>query len=122
MYSQQRPLPQLYNTSPYAIPVYGNIAYQVAPLDINWYSTWPSAKSICLSVVMIICSTTIISLDIANLAIEGNKQNGTSKLGSGTGQVGVGIWSGFIYFLTAIFILGISKYRYLLNGISLLKN
>jgi hypothetical protein len=109
MSSHQRSSPDLYNTSPYVIPVYGTVPYEIVPLDINWYSKWPSLKSVCLSITMIIFSTTIISLDIANTAIEGNKQNGSSKLGSGTGKVGAGIWSGSIDFFAAIFILVIGK-------------
>jgi hypothetical protein len=109
MYSHQRSSLDLYNTSPYVIPAYGTIPYVAAPLDINWYKKWPSFKSLCLSITMIIFSTTIIGLDIANTAIEGNKQSGSSKLGSGTGKVGAGIWSGSIDFLAAIFILVISK-------------
>jgi hypothetical protein len=109
MYAQQRSSPQFYNTSPYAIPAYGTVTYQVAPLDVNWYKTWPRVTSILLSITMVICSTTIIGLDIANTAIEGNKQNGTSKLGSEPGKVGAGIWSGSLFFLSAIFILAISK-------------
>jgi hypothetical protein len=102
-----RSSPHLYDTSPYVIPV--GTVYEAVPLDINWYNTWPSIKSICLSIPMIICSTAIIGLDIANIAIEGNKQNGTSQLGSGTGKVGAGIWCGAISFLAAVFILVVSK-------------
>lgn len=109
MHGHQRPLPYLYNTSPYGIPPYGTVAYQVAPLDINWHNAWPSVRTIFLSVIMIICSAAIISLDIANIAIEANKQNGTSKLGSGTAKVGAGIWSGSVSFFAGIFILMISK-------------
>lgn len=111
MYSYQQPSPYVYNTSPYGIPAYGTVSssYQSALLDINWQRTWSSIKSICLSIAMIICSTAIIGLDIANIAVERNKENGTSKLGSGTGKVGAGIWSGSITFFTALFILVISK-------------
>jgi hypothetical protein len=109
MHGHHRSSPYLYNTSPYAIPSYGNVAYQVAPLDITWYNTWPKFKSIILSIGIIICSTAIIGLDIANVAIEAGKQDGTSKLGSGPGKVGAGIWSGSMSFLAAIFILVIGK-------------
>jgi hypothetical protein len=109
MRGHQRSSVHFYNTSPYAIPAYGPVTYQAAPLDVNWYNTWPSARSILLSITMVICSTAIIGLDIANIAIEGNKPNGTAKLGSGTGKVGAGIWSGSICFFTAIFILVIGK-------------
>jgi hypothetical protein len=110
MHGHQRPVPYLYNTSPYGIPAYGTVSYQQpAPLDINWHIAWPRVSTVLLSITMLICSAAIISLDIANVAIEGNKQNGTSKLGSGTENVGAGIWSGFISFFTAILILVISK-------------
>jgi len=109
MHGHQRPLPYLYNTSPYAIPAYGTVPYPPAPLDVTWYSSWPSVRTALLSVTMLICSAAIISLDIANVAIEANKQNQTSKLGSGTGKVGAGIWSGSVSFLAAIVILVISK-------------
>ena len=102
MYVHQRPPPHLYNTSPYGIPAYGTVTYQTAPLDVNWHNAWPNIKSILLAAILLICSTVIIGLDIANLAIEGNKQNGTSKLGSGTGKVGAGIWTESISFLAAI--------------------
>ena len=58
---------------------------------------------------MLICSVAIIGLDIANIAIEANKQNGTLTLGSNTGKVGAGIWSGSITFSAALFVLAISK-------------
>jgi hypothetical protein len=109
MHGQQRSSPYLYNTSPYGIPAYGAVSYQVAPLDVNWYKTWPNFKSILLSIAIIICSTAVIGVEIANIAIEGSKQNGTSQLGSGPGKVGVGVWSGFISFISAIFILVIGK-------------
>lgn len=109
MYAPQRSSPYLYNTSPYGIPAYGTVSYQVAPLDINWYHTWPNFKSIFLAIAIIICSAAVIGLEIANLAIEGSKENGTSQLGLGTGKVGVGIWSGFVSFLAAIFIFVIGK-------------
>lgn len=105
MHSQRQPSPILYATSPYGIPAYGT----VSSLDINWSNTWSSMRSICLSIAMIICSAAIIGLDIANIAVERNKQSGLSKLGSDTGKVGAGIWTGTITFFTAIFILIISK-------------
>jgi hypothetical protein len=111
MHAHQRPSPYQYNTSPYGIPAYGTVTYQSAPLDTNWHNTWPTVKAIVLGVIMLICSIAIISLDIANLAIEGNKQNGTSTLGMGTGTVGAGVWSGFVSSLAASFILGISMYQ-----------
>jgi hypothetical protein len=109
MYTRQRASPQLYATSPYGIPAYGTVTYQAAPLDVTWYNAWPSTRSILLAITMIMCSTAIIGLDIANIAIEGNKQNGTAKLGSGPGKVGAGVWSGSISFLAAIFMLTIGK-------------
>lgn len=109
MHGHQRYSPYLYNTSPYDIPAYGTVSYQVAPLDVNWYNTWPKFKSILLSIAIIICSMAVIGLEIADIAIEGSKENGTSQLGLGTGKVGAGIWSGFVSFIAAIFILVIGK-------------
>ena len=110
MYGQQRPVHQFkYSTSPYDIPVYGTVSSRPVQSDANWYNTWPNVKSIILSVTMLTCSATIIGLDIANTAIEVSKHNGTSHLGSGTGKVGAGIWSGSISFCAAIFIIMISK-------------
>ncbi len=108
---RRTPSPQFYQTSPYGIPPYGIVSYQTVPLDVHWYKTWPSVKSIFLVALMIICSTAIISLDIANIAIEGSKQNTTSRLRLETGKVGAGIWSGSVVFLAAIFILAISKWK-----------
>ncbi|CAF2634777.1 unnamed protein product [Rotaria sp. Silwood2] len=105
VHAHQRPLSYLYATSPYTIPAYGTVPSQPVLLDVNWYNSWPRIRSIMISITMLICSSTIIGLDIANLAIEGNKQNGASKLGSGTANVGAGIWSGSISFLAAIFII-----------------
>ena len=114
MRGYQHPVPYLYNTSPYSLPAYGTVSYQPAPLDVNWHSAWPTFRSILLSAVMIISSTAIIGLDIANIAIEGHKQNGTSKLGSGTGKVGAGVWSGSVSFFAAISISAISKSKFLI--------
>ncbi|CAF0912815.1 unnamed protein product [Rotaria sp. Silwood1] len=107
MPAHQRPLSYIYTTTPYTIPAYGTVSTQPILLNVNWYSSWPSIGSIIISVTMVIFSSTIIGLDIANIAIEGNKQNGTSKLGLGTATVGAGIWSGSISFLAAIFIIAI---------------
>ncbi|CAF1078390.1 unnamed protein product [Rotaria sordida] len=85
MHPHKRPLSYIYTTSPYTIPSFETVSSQPVLLDVN-------------------CST-IIGLDIANIAIEGNKQNETSKLGSGTATVGAGIWSGSISFVAAIFII-----------------
>jgi hypothetical protein len=109
MHAHQRPLPYLYTTSPYGIPAYGTVSYQPPPLDVNWHNAWPTGRSIFLSVTILICSVAVIGLDIANLAIEGNKQNGTSNLGTGTGKVGAGIWCGSISFIAGIFVVSISK-------------
>ena len=114
MHGHQRSTGYLYNASPYGIPGYGNVAYQVTPLDITWFNTWPKFKSILLSTAIIICSTAVIGLDIANVAIEAGKENGTSKLGSGPGKVGAGIWSGSVSFIAAVFILVIGKSKILI--------
>ena len=111
MYGRQRSSPYIYNTPPYVIPAYGPVAYQTTPLDVTWHNAWPKFKTILLSIAIIICSTVVIGLEIANLAIEGSKQNGTLQLGLGPGKVGAGIWSGFISFLAAIFILVIGKHE-----------
>ncbi|CAF1076850.1 unnamed protein product [Rotaria sordida] len=105
MHPHKRPLSYIYTTSPYTIPSFETVSSQPVLLDVNWYNSWPSTRSIIISVTMLICSSTIIGLDIANIAIEGNKQNETSKLGSGTATVGAGIWSGSISFVAAIFII-----------------
>lgn len=110
MYEHRRSPTQFYYTAPYAVPVYGSVAYPVEiPIDVNWYQTWPKLKSIFLAIVILICSMAIIGLDIANIAIERNKQNGSSKLGSDTGKVGAGIWCGTMSFFAALFILIIGK-------------
>ena len=111
MYEHRRSPTQFYYTAPYAVPAYGNACYPVVevPLDINWYRTWPKLISIFLGIVILMCSMAIIGLDIANVAIEANKQNGGSKLGSDGSKVGAGIWSGALSFFAALFILGIGK-------------
>lgn len=107
MYDHRRSPTHFYYTAPYAVPVYGNVPYPVeTAVDVNWYTSWPKSMSLFLALVIIICSAGIIGLDIANIAIEANKQDGASKLGSDTGKVGVGIWTGSISFFAAFFILG----------------
>ena len=100
-------------TSP--ITLYGNpnhrtIVFQPTSLDTNWFDTWPIIRSILLGSIMLLSSAAVIGLDIANLAIEGNKGSGIARLGMGPAKVGAGIWSGSISFLAAIFILVISMY------------
>ncbi|CAF1588462.1 unnamed protein product [Rotaria magnacalcarata] len=105
MHAQQQSMPYMYYTSPYSIPAYGTISSsQVVISDVNWRNSWSNIRSLVISVTLLFCSTAIIGLDIANVAIEANKQNGTSKLGSGTATVGAGIWSGSVSFMAAIFI------------------
>jgi hypothetical protein len=105
MFAPQRTSP-IYPITAYPIPVHGTMAFRSTPLDINWFDTWPIIRSILLGSFMLISSAAIIGLDIANLAIEGSKNNGASKLlGVGTAKVGAGIWSGSISFLAAVFII-----------------
>ncbi|CAF2885350.1 unnamed protein product [Rotaria sp. Silwood2] len=85
VHAHQRPLSYLYAPSPYTIPAYGTVPSQPVLLDVNWYNSWPRIRSIMISITMLICSSTII--------------------GSGTANVGAGIWSGSISFLAAIFII-----------------
>ena len=110
MYEHRRSPTHFYYTAPYAVPVYGSVPYPAeTALDVNWYTSWPKLMSLFLALVIIICSAAIIGLDIANVAIEASKQNGASKLGSDTGKVGAGIWSGSMSFFAAIFILSTGK-------------
>jgi hypothetical protein len=95
----------VYPVGPYRNPVPRIRHVQTTLLDINWFDTWPNLISILLASIMLLCSAAIIGLDIANLAIEGNKGNGTANLGLGPAKVGAGIWSGSISFLAGIFIL-----------------
>ena len=109
MYVPQRPGPYIYNAPPYGIPTYATVSYPPSSIDIHWFNAWPRVRTILLAITMLICSAAIISLDIANLAIEGNKSNDTSKFGSGPGKVGAGIWSGTVAFVASICILTIGK-------------
>ena len=59
---------------------------------------------------MLISSAAIIGLEIANVAMEYNKDNDFKRLGMDTSKVGAGIWCGSISFLAAIFIVVTSKY------------
>ncbi|CAF1204340.1 unnamed protein product [Adineta ricciae] len=107
MYVPQRPGPYIYNAPPYGIPTYATVSYPPSSIDIHWYNAWPRVRIILLAITMLICSAALISLDIANLAIEGSKSNDTSKFGSGPGKVGAGIWSGTVAFVASICILNI---------------
>ena len=108
MLGSQRVFP-VYPIAPYGNLVYGTVAFRPPLLDVNWFDTWPIIRSILLGSIMMVCSAAIVGLDIANLAIEGKKQNGTPPmLGDGTAKVGAGLWSGCISFLASIFIIAIS--------------
>ncbi len=108
MLAPQRASP-IYQIGPYGNPMQGTVAFRAASLDVNWSDTWPIIRSILLGSIMLISSAAVIGLEIANLAIEGNKSKyGTSELGGNTAEVGAGLWSGSISFLAAIFILVIS--------------
>ena len=109
MYAPQRPGPYIYNAPPYGIPTYATVSYPPSSVDIHWYHAWPRVRTILLAITTLVCSAAIISLDIANLAIEGSKSNDTSKFGSGPSKVGAGIWSGTVAFFASIAILTISK-------------
>jgi hypothetical protein len=109
MLAPQRP-PTIYPVFPYGNHAYGTTSFRPTLLDFNWFDTWPTVRSILLACLMLFSSAAIIGLDIANLAIEGNKQNGISALGVGPAKVGAGIWSGSISFLAAIFIIVIGMY------------
>jgi hypothetical protein len=99
----------IYHLGPYTNPIQGTMGFRPVALDVNWFDTWPIIRSILLGSIMLISSAAIIGLEIANLAIEGNKNKyGTSELGGNTAKVGAGLWSGSISFLAAIFILVIS--------------
>lgn len=101
--------PQMYNVPLYNVPPYGPVIYQTAPIGARWPKKWPNFRFVFIGIGLLLCSSTIIGLDIANIAIEGNKQNGTSKLGHSTDKVGAGIWTGCITFISATFILTASK-------------
>ena len=99
----------LYPMQMYAYPNRNTVAFQQSIIDVKWYETWPTIRSIFLGGMLMLTSAAIIGLDIANLAIEGGKAGGSAMLGAGTAKVGAGIWSGSITFLTALFIIAISK-------------
>lgn len=110
MHAQPPPLPYFYYTSPYTVPAYGTVSSsQMVLLDVNWRNSWPTVRTAIISFLMLISSAAIIGLDIGYMAIEGNKSNGTSKLGIGTSNVGAGVWSGTVSFIAGIFIVTISK-------------
>ncbi|CAF1018498.1 unnamed protein product [Adineta ricciae] len=80
-------------------------AVQPVVIDPYWSTTWPTIRSILLSFLMLISSAAIIGLEIANVAMEYNKENDFKRLGMDTSKVGAGIWCGSISFLAAIFIV-----------------
>ena len=99
----------IYPFNPYIYPTQRTVAFQRPPLDVNWFNAWPIIRSILIGSVMLLSSAAIIGLDIANLAIEGNKNAPLKHLGLGTAKVGAGIWSGSISFIAAIFIIVIGE-------------
>ena len=107
MHVQPQPIPYVYTASPYGAPAYGTVAYQTAPLDVDWFNAWPRVRSILLAVAMLLSSAAVIGLDITNVVIESHKSNGTSKIGLATGKVAAGIWCGSVSLSAAIFILAI---------------
>jgi hypothetical protein len=108
MFGTQRISP-IYPMGTYGMPIQGTVTFRPPQLDVNWSNTWPTIRTILLGSMMLISSAAIIGLDIANLAIEGNKANNeTSRLGWDTSKVGAGIWSGSISYLAAIFIIATS--------------
>ena len=109
MLTPQRPS-TIYPTFPHGNHAYGTVSIRSSPVDVNWFDTWPIVGSILLAIIMIFSSAAIIGLDIANVAIEGKKQNGAAALGLDSAKVGAGIWSGSISFLAAIFIFVTSMY------------
>ena len=110
MQVQPQPIPYVYAASPYGAPAYGTVAYQTAPLDVDWFNAWPRVRSILLAVAMLLSSAAVIGLDTTNIIIESNKPNGTSKIGLATGKVAAGIWCGSVSLAAAIFIIAIGTY------------
>lgn len=109
MYAPQRYIPEVYTNSPYGVPAYAPVIYPTTTLDVNWSRTWPKIRSLLLAAILLTSSVAIIGLDIANLAIEGNKQNETAQIGLGTDKVGAGIWSGSVCIFAAGFIVAIGE-------------
>ncbi|CAF0841822.1 unnamed protein product [Adineta ricciae] len=55
-------------------------AVQPVVIDPYWSTTWPTIRSILLSFLMLISSAAIIGLEIANVAMEYNKENDFKRL------------------------------------------
>jgi hypothetical protein len=100
---------QIYPTNQYFFPNTRTTVFPQPILDVNWFDTWPIIRSIFLGSIMVLSSSAIIGLEIANVAIEGNKDGSIKQMGLGTAKVGAGIWCGSISFIAAIFIIVISK-------------
>lgn len=102
-------MPEMYWQSPYEQAVYPTVTYPVVPVVADWYNEWPRIRSILLAVTLILSGMAIVGLDIANLAIEGNKSNDTARIGLGTDKVAAGVWSGSTVVLAAGFILAVGE-------------
>lgn len=110
MHGNRHFIPEVYTTSPYALPSgYATVSYPVKIPKQDWQYKWPTVRFIILAISLIISSVTIISLEIANLAIDAHKFNHTSSFYVGTNKVAVGVWSGFISVIAGAFILSIGE-------------
>lgn len=111
MHGNHIALAEAYTTSPYAAPrtIYTRKGYVEETIPIFSYHKGSTYRVIILAVLLILSSVTIMSLEIANVAIDGNKVNQGSLSFVSTDKVAAGIWCGFISLLAATFILSIGK-------------
>jgi len=97
----------VYPTTSHVRPNIAGTQFKIAVPDANWYKTWPKSSSSLLGSLLLITSAAIIGLDIANLAIEGKKDDSylLKGLGLGVAKVGAGLWAGCSTFLAGILVL-----------------